>query len=141
MKAAEENATIEERQPDADRPGSIGPPPKIRILTICPRTRDVSERVVPGSEIYSIVGSTSLACTPLPRRDEGINFVLEKYLARTYDRFTLFSKEHVFTGRGIICGSESEFSPVFSDTTISVSDIYAVVNFFTAPRPLFGWLK
>jgi hypothetical protein len=128
VKGAKENPTIEQGQTDADQPEPIVP-------------RDVSERVVPGNEIYSIVGSISLACTPLPQRDVGINFVLEKYLARTHDRLSLFHADNTFSGCAVICSADSECSDNLTGSTISIAEINKVVRFFTAPMSLFGGLQ
>jgi hypothetical protein len=114
----------------------------MRILIIEPSKKEVSERIVPCSdrEIFSILGSWSLQCTPIPKC-EGFNFVLQKYLARTADAFTLFSPDRVFTGRAVICGSESIIFHALKDTTISVAEIYKAVNFFPAPKPQYRWLN
>jgi hypothetical protein len=114
----------------------------MRILIIEASKKEVSERIVPCSdrEIFSILGGWSLECTLLPQC-EGFNFVLQKYLARTADAFTLFSPDRVFTGRAVICGGESKIFHALKDTSISVAEIYKAVNFFPTPRPLYGWLN
>jgi hypothetical protein len=114
----------------------------MRILIIEPSKNEVSERIVPCSdrEIFSVLGGWSLECTSIVQCD-GFNFVLQKYLARTADAFTLFSPDRVFTGRAVICGGESRIFHALKDTTISVAEICKAVNFFPAPRPLYGWLN